>query len=551
MKCRLWIPLLVALGVGCYFAFVSGPSEPRYDGRKLSYWLRIAPNDETLELEEIEHANQVRERVGPEAVPWLVWKIDRTNYSWVFDSQWLEPIYRYSYRLDRYRDEHRWLRMRALDLLKQLGAPKSAIPVLVRAASADNDFVVSGILGSLLPDSLPALVRMTKDHSEKVRRVAIYAPQFSTRHALSAEVRSQMIDLLAEALNDPAVDVRSASAHQLAAYWGVGYGSAFRAERPELTKEQATMLKRAKGQIVRALRDSEASVRSNAREIWLRAGADATSDVSTIVGWLSDPDPAIRRDLATCLGELAAVHLSPDLVVDALRALADDPDPECRLSAALALKAYGLPAANVVDRLIGDLQSPNAGTRFEALSSLGKIGMPFAERALPKMLDALESAGGFGPYPASLQAAFKPFGEEAVDLMIERLTRALAHPDARTRRDAVAALLGQKSRAAPVAVPALAAALRRSDLAREEIAPMARAIEQMDTEGMPYLSEALSHPDAKIRLAIIEALECRDLKVEAALRTRAEDPDHAVWMAVRVCLEGLSERSARQALRQK
>jgi HEAT repeat protein/protein-S-isoprenylcysteine O-methyltransferase Ste14 len=163
-----------------------------------------------------------------------------------------------------------------------------------------------------------------------------------------------------------------------------------------------------------------------------RAGiADALADigraaVDPLIGFLDDPDPALRQEAARVLGRVR----SPEAVEPLLGRLSDE-DPNVQYWAILALGQHR--SQEAVEPLIAILSSRTGSTSRAAAVALGQIGSPAAVDALTDFLEA----PNWWDRAAAVDALGAIGSQAALDALIARFAGEEAH----VRRSIVVALL--------------------------------------------------------------------------------------------------------------
>jgi HEAT repeat protein len=136
----------------------------------------------------------------------------------------------------------------------------------------------------------------------------------------------------------------------------------------------------------------------------------------------------------------------PDAVVPALVRVLNDPDPEVRRNAILALGRIEHPHA--VGPLVGRLGDPDPGVREASAWGLGNIGEAALDQAGMPMVQRLSD-----PSDAVRVAAAQALAAMgATQAMVEALIEILQQRDVQARRAAVQALLGVEARSAYAAL---------------------------------------------------------------------------------------------------
>lgn len=203
-----------------------------------------------------------------------------------------------------------------------------------------------------------------------------------------------------------------------------------------------------------------------------------------LITLLKDRDPAVRRTAAEALGKIGQSDGSSALV-EALT----DPNPTVREASTLALSRVAAGDAEVGLRLAERLDDSSEAVKHVAALSLGEF--------------------------------------QSTPALVERLVTFLQSADVHTRRAVVLALTSIE---APVAYPALVAALRDEDATVRQGAVSALG-ELADERAIPFLRErVLTDPASGVRSeAAFRLGKVGDRRVLEDLRTVAEkDPDAGV-----------------------
>ena len=263
---------------------------------------------------------------------------------------------------------------------------------------------------------------------------------------------------------------------------------------------------------------------------------------------LADPAPTVRAAACRSLAQSES-DAAPALVLRAL----DDENLWVRYAAARAAAWHGVPELR--ERLERTAQQDAPPVRAAAFESLAALRSP--------RLGELARAALGEPEPDVAVAAVQALVASGTPLTNDVLTLALAAPEARVRAAAAAALRAHA--ADPDAAPARERALRDPDagvvraalqalvssstpegveaavalLADERSAGLAcEALASVDGDGVDGLAHALGHPDAFVRLSVVECLrDARGDGVTGALARALEDDVAAVRVAARRALE--------------
>jgi HEAT repeat protein len=214
-------------------------------------------------------------------------------------------------------------------------------------------------------------------------------------------------------------------------------------------------------------------------------------DAEALFAALRDRDSAVRREVIKYMTGKREKRFARQLG----KAMRDDPDPELRVGAAIALSNYGPDASGAVRDLIA--AAKEGGELGEiAESALIGIGKP----VVPHLLRSMNAADRQERLVAqSVLAAMGPLAKPAVSAMASFLQ----DPDCEVRRCAASGL-GKVGAGAAPAVPALVNLL--NDKVAEVRFNAARAllrIDPGDTKGMPVLIKGLQAKEASVRLQAV------------------------------------------------
>jgi len=232
--------------------------------------------------------------------------------------------------------------------------------------------------------------------------------------------------------------------------------------------------------LLEALQRSERSRRVDAVEELSRIGPPAKAAVPELVKALQDPDADLRLASANAL---AAIDPKNPVILPALDAeLKAGPDQ--RKAAAEILGDLGAVGVAV---LTGALKDPDAGVRWAAADSLGRIG-PAAKSAVPALAAALEDKE-IRSIVADALAGIGPEAKQAVPGLVQ-IVRNEKEPS--LRYTAGVALVRIDKTAAGPAAPLLAEALRNPDgRYRHDAIMLLISIGPAGKEATPVLTEML------------------------------------------------------------
>lgn len=266
--------------------------------------------------------------------------------------------------------------------------------------------------------------------------------------------------------------------------------------------------------LVEALRESDAEVRTAADQALLKLGPPTVGEVPKLRRDLRDASVPIRRYAVWALGELGAGD--PDLVAAFTEALADPDDPVVRRRAAVSLGKLGAKARDAVPALVRALRDPrnDAEVRMAIVGALAGIGPESG--ALGGLLHALgdPAAAVSDAAAAALDAKRASLGK--ADLPV--LREALKSGKPRTCILVCKVLAGLKEDAKP-AVPELGKLLQDpSNEVRLEAMTALESIGPGAAEAGKDLIGVLKGGDRRTRLRAAQALVRIDPKIEGAGR---------------------------------
>jgi HEAT repeat protein len=271
---------------------------------------------------------------------------------------------------------------------------------------------------------------------------------------------------------------------------------------------------------------------------WLLAGVPAHADephwnskpLSYWVGLLQRGEPAERALAARGLADLAAIHGAATVAsaLPHLIAAFDAELPELRGAAATGVGQLGPAGGAAVSGLTKLVaQDPDAGVRADAARSLGQIA-PADEDVVETCAAALRRDSA-APVRQAAAAVLLQAGPAAARIQ-PALAGALTDADPAVRIFAAGAIgqLGEPQSAMPVL---LAGPEHEDPPIRAESAGMLALVEAAHVAAVAPLTEALSDPEAVVRLAAAQALGAIGASAKPAVQSLwrlIRDPDESV-----------------------
>lgn len=270
---------------------------------------------------------------------------------------------------------------------------------------------------------------------------------------------------------------------------------------------------------------------------------------------LKDPEKPVRISAMLTLGRLGQGNSE---VQEALALFCEDPDPETRLNAVVALAGSGKVDRDAMPLLLQALISEEKATSKAAGRALGTLGTKEPEQVLPGLLGILDK----GQWPASSNAlrvlkqmkthaasalpaivrlydsadsggksdvleavtAIDATGDQALPILI----KAVQDPEAKDRRDALIGLMRFRSRVDVIIGPVIEV-LKDSDPENRVLAVgIIRGLGQDGLSALPSLIATSRDPDLRVRNAALNALvSYRPLPQEVfdALENSLKDSD--------------------------
>jgi HEAT repeat protein len=351
--------------------------------------------------------------------------------------------------------------IQCLDFSNYLLRPwEKLVEALRELADAEREFTLR------VPRDAPPVVRQAAialDDMDRDRRRSAIASLAQMNHPAA-------IELLAEAVRHPIQEVRFGAAFQLgekhhdpralpALMEAVRCGNeGFRQWMVSRIGEPAVPT------LIQALKEEQFK-QSGALYLILGDIGGPTA-VQALVGYLRDPDPAVRRNAAFALSSTKDSSAMP-----ALRGAMSDPDAEVRRGVASALEKCG--GVTAIQDLLDLLHDSESGVRHQAVCGLEEI---CALRPVPVVLVPV------------------------IPRLTDALIKALDDRDSQVNAFARRAL---ENLADPRAVPGLIAALGQSGTNVREIRGVMRTL---GTIAVPAFRQAINDPNERVRLTAIEIL---------------------------------------------
>jgi HEAT repeat protein len=419
-------------------------------------------------------------------------------------------------------------RQEAVEALLE-GKDRRAVPVLLpltkpgapRLKSQEESYryrllLAAGLEGFEAEDAGLALLPMLRDPADEVRTVAVKSISGRARRSPGKEfVEQSMSALIALLKREASPDVLSAVLEAVKSFDRAQVTEGLLAARERDGKFSPNVLRGLEtvgvttGSQVAGLKETDHTTRMMAIERLGKLGDTAAVPplIESLVN--SANEPGVRVKAAEVLGELgdrravepllsAAVSNSRDLRVasivalgrigdgstaDALFNAAHDDDPQVRSAAIDALSRLGVS----VERVSGDLASPNWQVRSSALVSLERLG---DRKALPVIVRALKDSD-----PRVRAEAARALGALADPAATDPLVAALSDTSAEVRINATTSLGRLKSSSA---VPVLASLLNDRD-PRVSLASAEALARMRDAAATRILVKSLADSDGRVR----------------------------------------------------
>lgn len=252
-----------------------------------------------------------------------------------------------------------------------------------------------------------------------------------------------------------------------------------------------------------ALRHENPIARQAAACLLSTVGTGAEAALDDLIVRLTDPDPDVRREVASAIGALGS---TASKAAPALRRAWRDEDGRVRAAAVRGLRQVGLdPAIDAAP--LADLLAEDE-TRYEAALAAAGLGGEGAARAVPILIAPATALFGA---KAEAQDALVRLGAAAVP----DLVRALEAAQRKSLEFAnIAGILGRIGPDASAAVPALLAALaNESSIIRLNAVRALGGIGPGARAAIEGLKARLDDPDPGVRAAAKEALSAVEAEV--------------------------------------
>lgn len=334
------------------------PSEPSYEGRRLSEWLRDfgsrQPNDTEEPERQARQAAEAIRHLGTNCLPVLL-KMIQVRDSVVKDklTAWTD---RHSFIKFNFTSAEE-LRNQALDAFAALGpVARPAIPELTVLLNRDQhdpyiQYAAAGALARIGPETIPPLAAALTNRSSFVRVAAISALGYSKLPG------REVIPLLVQGLRDAHPDARRLAARSLGRW----------TDLPELSVPA----------LIQATQDNEEDVCHLALLSLGQYKSRQKNIAAALVNILGDKD---RKSLAPFVLEVLQ-DLAPnesELLVPAATAAMDDPDFRIRSQAVSLLGRCGPRARSAVPSLLRLFNNGDEQTRQAVGAALLQVDPPAA-----------------------------------------------------------------------------------------------------------------------------------------------------------------------------
>lgn len=363
----IWLLLLLVAGLGILTAFVFTQSEPRFEGKPLSYWLKkneAAPFDPEFRAK----ADAALTAIGPKAIPMLLGLLRAKDSRLKIKAATLAekvPLLHYSFWRARSRNQAGRHGFQVLGA-QALGAVPELKAILERHISDESEACTAWALGAIGPgarDAVPVLLRQLAGTNDHVRESVIWA--LSAIHAYPEQVMPALI----RELDNPNGSAPSRVYGALNAY-GRDAGPALSGllARINSTNENVRSciifglrkIHPAPDQVLpvltQTLSDVNARIGADAADTLGEYGLEAKPAVPALLEKINDPNQLVRDSVVFALGK---IHASPELAVPALHQSLADADRDVRRHAADSLGAFGNEAKPAVAALLKMLNDPS------------------------------------------------------------------------------------------------------------------------------------------------------------------------------------------------
>ena len=410
------------------------------------------------------------------------------------------------------RSPSRWVRLGTVEALQNSTAPEAVHALTVALEDRDGEIVslaamAIGDIPSLPEDIVRHLCRMAED-SPHLRWKIMQALGKHIGHSPTA------CNFLLEAAESAAWQVRMAAIAALE-------------KAPEIPPAAFQKLHR-------ALRDKSWRVRKAAVSV-IRKGRPPQAASWLAQALLRERHEAVQYSLVAALAELG--DWSEEVSTALLHVLRLPNADRAKIVAAEAVGNFGRASSEIVDALLGNMDSPNRGVRIAAARALANVvrQMPAPEQTIGAIVSALQKRDPGWDIVADLLPQVADLWPPAVGMMMEKLQssphirsemlRALGRflhlpevrsgiaaaclfsPSGRTRAEAAAILAGSSD---PDTAAATLLSLLQWDPDRSVRAAAARGVAQLGPiypQLMPVILGLLQDQDWLVQEAVLEAMQ--------------------------------------------